>query len=141
MMQYASSLWSYVACTLLEQTLHDKIAGAHYREKGPVSVLRTQRIKSSQHFGKGSSSLVLQTACFPANLKSITSTSNPFIKHCVKLRQNSSYRDSHGLALVIGTTLIRILEILAHYLDQLWHSNGMVSFCSLDAAIHSTRRH
>ncbi|KAL8142707.1 hypothetical protein V2J09_015739 [Rumex salicifolius] len=40
-------------------------------------------------------------------LKSITSTSNPFIKHCVKLRQSSSYRHSHGSALVVGSTPIR----------------------------------
>ncbi|KAK9146216.1 hypothetical protein Sjap_006119 [Stephania japonica] len=39
--------------------------------------------------------------------KSITSPSNPFIKHCVKLRHSSSYRHSHGHALVVGTTPIR----------------------------------
>lgn len=106
-MQYASLLWSSVAYALPEQALHNKIDGAHYRKKGPVSVLGTQSIKSSQHFDKGSSSLLLQTTLSPSNLKSITSTSNSFVKHCVKLRQNSSYRDSHGLTLVMGTTLIR----------------------------------
>ncbi|KAL0350197.1 UNVERIFIED_CONTAM: putative tRNA/rRNA methyltransferase YsgA [Sesamum radiatum] len=43
----------------------------------------------------------------PPNVKTITSTSNPFVKHCVKLRQSSSYRHFHGLVLVVGTTPIR----------------------------------
>lgn len=43
----------------------------------------------------------------PFNVKSITSTSNPFVKHCLKLRQNSSYRHSHGSVLVVGSTPIR----------------------------------
>ena len=43
----------------------------------------------------------------PFNVKSITSTSNPFVKHCLKLRQNSSYRHFHGSVLVVGSTPIR----------------------------------
>ena len=43
----------------------------------------------------------------PAQVKPITSTSNPFVKHCLKLRLSSSYRHSHGSALVVGTTPIR----------------------------------
>jgi len=39
--------------------------------------------------------------------KLITSASNPFVKHCLKLRNNSSYRRSHGSVLVVGTTPIR----------------------------------
>ncbi|WOK99382.1 hypothetical protein Cni_G08094 [Canna indica] len=39
----------------------------------------------------------------------ITSASNPFVKHCVKLRLSSSYRRSCGSALVVG--LAPILEI------------------------------
>ncbi|URE00359.1 SpoU rRNA Methylase family [Musa troglodytarum] len=39
----------------------------------------------------------------------ITSASNPFVKHCVKLRLSSSYRRSCGSALVVGLT--PILEI------------------------------
>ncbi|KAK9231458.1 hypothetical protein WN943_021693 [Citrus x changshan-huyou] len=42
----------------------------------------------------------------PYHVKNITSTSNPFVKHCLKLRQSSSYRHSHGSALVVGTTPI-----------------------------------
>lgn len=42
----------------------------------------------------------------PSHVKSITSTSNPFVKHCLKLRQSSSYRHSHRSALVVGTTPI-----------------------------------
>jgi TrmH family RNA methyltransferase len=43
----------------------------------------------------------------PSHVKSITSTSNPFVKHCLKLRHSSSYRHSHGSALVVGATPIR----------------------------------
>ncbi|KAL8251596.1 hypothetical protein R6Q59_035289 [Mikania micrantha] len=43
----------------------------------------------------------------PFNVKLITSTSNPFVKHCVKLRNSSSYRHAHGSVLVVGTTPIR----------------------------------
>ncbi|KAK7317650.1 hypothetical protein RJT34_02062 [Clitoria ternatea] len=39
--------------------------------------------------------------------KVITSPSNPFVKHCLKLRNNSSYRRSHGSALLVGSTPIR----------------------------------
>ncbi|CAI0474288.1 unnamed protein product [Linum tenue] len=42
-----------------------------------------------------------------SHVKSITSTSNPFVRHCVKLCRSSPYWHSHGSALVIGTTLIR----------------------------------
>ncbi|XP_078433258.1 tRNA/rRNA methyltransferase (SpoU) family protein [Wolffia australiana] len=37
----------------------------------------------------------------------ISSPANPFIKHCVKLRQSSSYRRSCGFAVVVGLTPIR----------------------------------
>ncbi|MFQ6634472.1 hypothetical protein Gotur_011501 [Gossypium turneri] len=43
----------------------------------------------------------------PSHVKSITSTSNPFVKHCLKLKNSSSYRYSHASALVVGTTPIR----------------------------------
>ncbi|KAF2285315.1 hypothetical protein GH714_042357 [Hevea brasiliensis] len=43
----------------------------------------------------------------PANEKFTTSTSTPFVKHCVKLRHSSSCRHFHGSALVVGTTPIR----------------------------------
>ncbi|XP_060185331.1 uncharacterized protein LOC132614801 [Lycium barbarum] len=43
----------------------------------------------------------------PFHVNSITSTSNPFIKHCLKLRQSSSYRHSHASVLVVGSTPIR----------------------------------
>ncbi|GKV25067.1 hypothetical protein SLEP1_g34564 [Rubroshorea leprosula] len=43
----------------------------------------------------------------PSHVKSITSTSNPFVKHCLKLRNSSSYRHAHGSALVVGSTPIR----------------------------------
>ncbi|XP_045833641.1 uncharacterized tRNA/rRNA methyltransferase YsgA isoform X1 [Trifolium pratense] len=42
-----------------------------------------------------------------AKSKLITSASNPFVKHCLKLRNNSSYRRSHASVLVVGSTPIR----------------------------------
>ncbi|KAI4314440.1 hypothetical protein L6164_027348 [Bauhinia variegata] len=44
-----------------------------------------------------------------SNVKSklITSTSNPLVKHCLKLHSSSSYRRSHGSALVVGATSMR----------------------------------
>ncbi|XP_073155411.1 uncharacterized protein [Henckelia pumila] len=50
---------------------------------------------------------------FPPKVKNITSTSNPFVKHCVKLRLSSSYRYLHGSVLVVGAILDRpIIECL-----------------------------
>ncbi|PIA46513.1 hypothetical protein AQUCO_01500214v1 [Aquilegia coerulea] len=47
------------------------------------------------------------TTLLPNNVKFITNPSNPFVKHCVKLRQSSSYRHSHASVLLLGTTPIR----------------------------------
>ncbi|PIN05861.1 SpoU rRNA Methylase family protein [Handroanthus impetiginosus] len=55
----------------------------------------------------GSENSSRKTLSLPSNVETITSTSNPFVKHCVKLRQNSSYRHSHGLVLVVSSTPIR----------------------------------
>ncbi|OUZ99763.1 tRNA/rRNA methyltransferase [Macleaya cordata] len=43
----------------------------------------------------------------PSHVEFISSPSNPFVKHCLKLRQNSSYRHSHASVLVVGTNPIR----------------------------------
>uniref|UniRef100_A0A2P2K175 Uncharacterized protein n=1 Tax=Rhizophora mucronata TaxID=61149 RepID=A0A2P2K175_RHIMU len=43
----------------------------------------------------------------PAAVEAITSPSNPFVKHCVKLGRSSPYRQSHASALIVGTTPIR----------------------------------
>ncbi|GER26206.1 tRNA/rRNA methyltransferase family protein [Striga asiatica] len=48
-----------------------------------------------------------KTTTLHPNVSVITSTSNPFVKHCVKLRQSSSYRHVHGSVLVVGNTIIR----------------------------------
>ncbi|XP_073058138.1 uncharacterized protein [Primulina eburnea] len=50
---------------------------------------------------------------FPPEVKNITSTSNSFVKHCVKLRLSSSYRHLHGSVLVVGAILVR--EIYGFY--------------------------
>ncbi|XP_042493542.1 uncharacterized tRNA/rRNA methyltransferase slr1673 isoform X2 [Macadamia integrifolia] len=49
---------------------------------------------------------ILPRIPLPSHIKSITSPSNPFVKHCLKLRQSSTYRHFHGSALVVGTTPI-----------------------------------
>ncbi|KAK6923854.1 tRNA/rRNA methyltransferase, SpoU type [Dillenia turbinata] len=48
----------------------------------------------------------------PSHVNLITSPSNPFVKHCLKLRQSSSYRRSHASALVVGSTPIREISDL-----------------------------
>ncbi|KNA13356.1 hypothetical protein SOVF_117710 [Spinacia oleracea] len=75
--------------------------------KTPNYQTRIQGIKSCHKFNNGRNSLLTESTRLLPTDKSITSTSNPFVKHCVKLRQSSSYRHSHGSALVVGTTLIR----------------------------------
>ncbi|KAF6165548.1 hypothetical protein GIB67_006438 [Kingdonia uniflora] len=50
---------------------------------------------------------VVSSAHLPSHIKFISSPSNPFVKHCLKLRQSSSYRHSHGSVLVVGTTPIK----------------------------------
>ncbi|RAL43922.1 hypothetical protein DM860_014058 [Cuscuta australis] len=55
-----------------------------------------------------SSSKVLQkTITLPHHVTSISSTSNPFVKHCYKLLTGSSYRLLHGVVVVVGSTPIR----------------------------------
>ncbi|CAK7339646.1 unnamed protein product [Dovyalis caffra] len=53
-----------------------------------------------------------------AQVKSITSTSNPFVKHCLKLHQSSSYRHSHASVLVVGSTPIREIFISQESLQE-----------------------
>ncbi|KAK8709961.1 hypothetical protein V6N13_145308 [Hibiscus sabdariffa] len=55
----------------------------------------------------GADSSGLWKFALPSNVKFITSTSNPFVKHCLKLKNSSSYRHSHASALVVGTTPLR----------------------------------
>lgn len=61
----------------------------------------------------GDNSKVLHNSiALPYHVTAISSTSNPFVKHCLKLRNSSSYRHSHGLVLVVGTTPIRYLFLV-----------------------------
>ncbi|EPS65974.1 hypothetical protein M569_08804, partial [Genlisea aurea] len=55
----------------------------------------------------------------PQGVESITSTSNLFVKHCVKLRQCSSYRHLHGSVVVIGAAPVReILDFRGRLIDR-----------------------
>ncbi|KAJ4964363.1 hypothetical protein NE237_024302 [Protea cynaroides] len=67
----------------------------------------------------------------PSHVKSITSPSNPFVKHCLKLRQSSTYRHFHGSALVVGTTPIR--EIY-RFQDSIQGATTMDCLLLLDGA-------
>ncbi|KAG8383623.1 hypothetical protein BUALT_Bualt04G0033300 [Buddleja alternifolia] len=68
--------------------------------------IRTHKIYRSPeaYDDNGSKNWSKKTIPLPPNVKSITSTSNPFVKHCVKLRQSSSYRHLNGSVLVVGST-------------------------------------
>ncbi|KAI8027684.1 putative tRNA/rRNA methyltransferase slr1673 [Camellia lanceoleosa] len=59
--------------------------------------------------GSSSSSSSSWVVGFPlaGDVKFISGTSNPFVKHCLKLRLSSSYRHSHASSLVVGSTPIR----------------------------------
>ncbi|KAI4328119.1 hypothetical protein L6164_020501 [Bauhinia variegata] len=61
-------------------------------------------IDNSDNLGSEDATL---SATSVVNSKLITSTSNPFVQHCIKLRDSSSYRRSHGSAIVVGATPIR----------------------------------
>lgn len=57
--------------------------------------------------GGGDDNSSVETLCLPHHVKLITSPSNPFVKHCLKLRQSSSYRHLHASVLLVGSTPIR----------------------------------
>ncbi|GMH14681.1 hypothetical protein Nepgr_016522 [Nepenthes gracilis] len=88
----------------------------------PHAVVRSL---SSYDESKNCSSLpVSRTIDLPSRVKSLTSTSNPFVKHCLKLRQSSSYRHTHGSALIIGSTPIR--EIYKFHMLKQERQNTLV---------------
>ncbi|KMT09306.1 hypothetical protein BVRB_6g134040 [Beta vulgaris subsp. vulgaris] len=97
-MQCASSQWYSTSYAPLEATIALNNKLWNYQT--------TQRFKVCHHIEN-------VTNCLLQIPKSITSTSNPFVKHCVKLRHTSSYRHSHASVLVVGSTLIR--EIYEFY--------------------------
>ncbi|XP_071913832.1 uncharacterized protein [Coffea arabica] len=71
------------------------------RSSKPCNAAKTDENENGQNSVK--------TLPLPCHVKSITSTSNPFVKHCLKLRQSSSYRHSHGSVILVGSTPIREL--------------------------------
>lgn len=80
-----------------------------YPPKAKVSTQSTFSIAQTQtHVEEKPGDVTLDVKLpLPSHVKSITSTSNPFVKHCLKLRSSSSYRHSHGSALVVGASPIR----------------------------------
>ncbi|KAL8472254.1 hypothetical protein ACS0TY_028837 [Phlomoides rotata] len=69
--------------------------------------IRTHKAFRSRYEENESQIASKKQVSLPPNVKTITSTSNPFVKHCVKLRHSPSYRHFHGSVLVVGTTPIR----------------------------------
>ncbi|VVB09834.1 unnamed protein product [Arabis nemorensis] len=77
--------------------------------KNPFSKLRAlsaQLPKTQIQINSSDKSPAIKVS-LPSHVNSITSTSNPFVKHCLKLRQSSSYRHAHGSVLVVGAIPIR----------------------------------
>ncbi|XP_057783904.1 uncharacterized protein LOC131001521 [Salvia miltiorrhiza] len=77
---------------------------------------RTHKIHESTCDGSVREIASKKAFCLPPNVKTITSTSNLFVKHCVKLRQSSSYRHLHGMVLVVGITPVR--EIYSSHMSE-----------------------
>lgn len=75
--------------------------------KFSVSQSRTQLLVTPNACTNNGDSTSSRSVPLPYNVKSITSTANPFVKHCLKLCHSSSYRHSHGSVLLVGTTPIR----------------------------------
>ncbi|KAI7726161.1 hypothetical protein M8C21_028906, partial [Ambrosia artemisiifolia] len=83
----------------------------------------------------------------PSHVNSITSTSNPFVKHCVKLRNSSSYRHSHGSVLLVGSTPIREMYSFQESKDEkasridclLLHENSQVPEDFVESGIRIVR--
>jgi hypothetical protein len=58
----------------------------------------------------------------------ISSTGNPYIKHCIKLRENARYRQQQQRVLLVGSNLLKELAGTAlsspsRYCVQLAHHN------------------
>ncbi|CAM8902199.1 hypothetical protein QQ045_009842 [Rhodiola kirilowii] len=70
----------------------------------PLILTLNLRAKFETQFVRHADDGVVRASELP-NL--ITSATNPFVKHCLKLRLSSTYRHLHGLVVVVGTTPIR----------------------------------
>ncbi|XP_010526676.1 PREDICTED: uncharacterized protein LOC104804178 [Tarenaya hassleriana] len=89
--------------------------------KTSTKTTKTQKRRNPSgdiHGDGGSDNSLGFRASLPFHVKSITSTSNPFIKHCLKLRQSSSYRHAHGSVLVVGATPIREVSMFQGNLQE-----------------------
>lgn len=51
----------------------------------------------------------------------ITSTTNPFVKHCVRLREKARYRREQGRLLLVGSTIVR--ELAGTAADSIQHAH------------------
>lgn len=85
----------------------------------PIPLPHPQISSEFQFSGGDSDSFSL-----PSHVNFISSTANPFVKHCVKLHKSSSYRHSHSSVLVVGTTPIR------YFSNYFLHLHFLVSLIS-----------
>lgn len=117
-MQYMNAIWISSNPSELNKPLNSNSKPHHH----PLNFLpRTQILCNSNPYytaktdenENGQSSI--KTLPLPYHVKTITSTSNPFVRHCLKLRQSSSYRHTHGSVLLVGSTPIRSIGGLSLY--------------------------
>uniref|UniRef100_A0A7N0ZRX3 tRNA/rRNA methyltransferase SpoU type domain-containing protein n=1 Tax=Kalanchoe fedtschenkoi TaxID=63787 RepID=A0A7N0ZRX3_KALFE len=94
-----------------------------------ITLTSTIRAKFETQFGKDADDGPAKPYVLP---KVIASAANPFVKHCLKLRLNSSYRHAHGSVVVVGTTPIR--EIYQYHDLTNDEVTGIESLLVLDKA-------
>ncbi|CAG9466127.1 unnamed protein product [Pedinophyceae sp. YPF-701] len=70
----------------------------------------------------------------PAHVEEVTSTKNPYVKHCVKLRRNATYRADSGTALLTGLAPIRELAAAGLLNIRVLISSGQAATADIPAA-------
>ncbi|XP_057748216.1 uncharacterized protein LOC130967397 isoform X1 [Arachis stenosperma] len=106
-MQCSANVVHCACSTFSPQTLSTKTFSFQFH---PTFKLTSQQQQQQQHKITCPQPPEQRRTCsdgYGNSKKVITSVSNPFVKHCLKLRNSSSYRRSHGSVLVVGSTPIR----------------------------------
>ncbi|KFK30408.1 hypothetical protein AALP_AA7G257100 [Arabis alpina] len=73
-----------------------------FKNKNPFSKLQALSSQTQIQMNSPATKVSL-----PSHVNYITSTTNPFVKHCLKLRQSSSYRHTHSSVLIVGAIPIK----------------------------------
>lgn len=106
-MQYTYTAWVPTTYPPLPKIVTVKSKPSSAKTQTPIRYSAHEYINNNDNININDDADNGRKFALPYHVKNITSTSNPFVKHCLKLRQSSSYRHSHGSALVVGTTPIR----------------------------------